>query len=86
MESIQDVLTELFGIAISAAYPNIPDPPVVIALSAGNPKFGDYQCNSAMQLANTLKQGGKEDVCLTFCSCFELELCIFKGMPPFFFY
>lgn len=73
MESIQDLLADLFRSAISAAYPNIPDPPVVIALSAGNPKFGDYQCNSAMQLANTLKQGGKEDFYLIFYRCFKLE-------------
>lgn len=59
MESIQDLLTDIFGSAISAAYPDIPDPPVVIALSGNNVKFGDYQCNSALQLANMFKQQGE---------------------------
>lgn len=60
MENIQDVLYTVFSQAISAAYPDVTDAPVVITLSGNNPKFGDYQCNSAMPIANILKQLGKE--------------------------
>lgn len=59
MQSITDILTELFSMAITSACPDITDPPVVIALSA-NPKFKDYQCNSALPLANIYKQLGKK--------------------------
>lgn len=54
-------LHRLFAAAISTAFPNIPDPPVVMTLS-NNPKFGDYQCNSAMPIAQLLKaQGAKSN-------------------------
>ncbi|KAK5643828.1 hypothetical protein RI129_007673 [Pyrocoelia pectoralis] len=56
MDNIQQLLSELFEEAIKSAFPNIPDAPVVIALSGNNVKFGDYQCNSAMPIANILKQ------------------------------
>ncbi|KAJ8964239.1 hypothetical protein NQ314_005038 [Rhamnusium bicolor] len=59
MQSITDIITDTFSSAIAAAFPDITDPPVVIALSGSNPKFGDYQCNSAMPLANIYKQLGK---------------------------
>ncbi|CAH2009170.1 unnamed protein product [Acanthoscelides obtectus] len=60
MESITDILHQLFHTAICAAFPDITDPPVVIAVAASNPKFGDYQCNSAMPIANIYKQSGKK--------------------------
>nr|XP_023020401.1 arginine--tRNA ligase, cytoplasmic [Leptinotarsa decemlineata] len=60
MQSINEILTNLFSVAITNAFPDIVDPPIVIALSGSNPKFGDYQCNSAMQLANIYKQMGKK--------------------------
>lgn len=60
MESIQETLNSLFNQAILAAFPDITDAPVVISVSGNNPKFGDYQCNSAMPIANIYKQLGKK--------------------------
>lgn len=60
MESIYETLYTLFSVAIANAFPDIPDPPIVIAPSGANPKFGDYQCNSAMPIANLYKQMGKK--------------------------
>ncbi|XP_033317975.1 arginine--tRNA ligase, cytoplasmic [Bombus bifarius] len=51
--SIYDTLSNLFKEAISVAYPDVCDPPVIIT-SSNNPKFGDYQCNSAMPLSKQL--------------------------------
>ncbi|XP_073961285.1 arginine--tRNA ligase-like protein [Choristoneura fumiferana] len=48
-------LKNLFEIAITSAYPDLKDPPVTISLSGNNPKFGDYQCNSAMPISQLLK-------------------------------
>ncbi|KAF7282436.1 hypothetical protein GWI33_002666 [Rhynchophorus ferrugineus] len=62
LESIMNVLINLFTSAIKSACPEINDPPVVVALSGNNPKFGDYQCNSAMALANLYKQQGQKVV------------------------
>lgn len=55
--SIYDTLFDLFEKAISAVYPNISNPPVIIT-SSNNPKFGDYQCNSAMPLSKQLSSIG----------------------------
>ncbi|CAL7949117.1 unnamed protein product [Xylocopa violacea] len=55
--SIYDTLYDLFEKAISAAYPDICDPPVVVT-SSSYPKFGDYQCNSAMPLCKLLTNNG----------------------------
>lgn len=49
MQSMQEALTALFATAIEAAYPDLPDAPVIINPST-NAKFGDYQCNSAMSI------------------------------------
>lgn len=57
--SIQDNLYEIFQQAITEAIIDITDPPIVITL-ANNVKFGDYQCNSAMPIANIYKQLGKK--------------------------
>ncbi|CAG9860921.1 unnamed protein product [Phyllotreta striolata] len=59
MQSINNILTDLFTIAISKACPDIEDPPIVLALST-NPKFKDYQCNSALPIANIYKQQSKK--------------------------
>lgn len=59
MENIQEILKNLFAQAISSTFPDLTDPPVVISLSGNNPKFGDYQCNSAMPVSNIYKQQGK---------------------------
>ncbi|XP_048524784.1 arginine--tRNA ligase, cytoplasmic isoform X2 [Dendroctonus ponderosae] len=61
LESILQILQNIFSNAIEAACPDIRNiPPVDIALSGANPKFGDYQCNSAMSLANLYKQLGQK--------------------------
>ncbi|CAK1555598.1 unnamed protein product [Leptosia nina] len=52
---VMDELKNIFAIAIELAYPDLDDPPVVITLSGNNPKFGDYQCNSAMPISQLLK-------------------------------
>ncbi|XP_063386598.1 arginine--tRNA ligase, cytoplasmic [Cydia fagiglandana] len=52
---ILDELKNVFEIAITSAYPDLEDAPVVITLSGNNPKFGDYQCNSAMPISQLLK-------------------------------
>ncbi|XP_022907770.1 probable arginine--tRNA ligase, cytoplasmic [Onthophagus taurus] len=57
MESLQDNLNDIFSTAITSAFPDLVDPPIVIALAN---KFGDYQCNSAMPIANLYKQMGKK--------------------------
>ncbi|RVE47327.1 hypothetical protein evm_008008 [Chilo suppressalis] len=52
---ILDELKNVFELAISSAYSSLEDPPIVITLSSNNPKFGDYQCNSAMPISQLLK-------------------------------
>lgn len=57
MISINDHLIDLFSAAIRRAYPDVADVPTVIAPgTSANPKFGDYQCNSAMAISQTLKK------------------------------
>ncbi|XP_046431493.1 arginine--tRNA ligase, cytoplasmic isoform X1 [Neodiprion fabricii] len=58
MLSIIETLYNLFEKAIGDAYPDLVDPPVIIALGGNDPKFGDYQCNSALPLAKLLKAQG----------------------------
>ncbi|KAF5269785.1 hypothetical protein FQA39_LY08566 [Lamprigera yunnana] len=58
MESVQEIISGIFTEAITGAFPDLPDPPIIIALSSNNPKFGDYQCNSALAIANLYKQSG----------------------------
>lgn len=53
MISIYETLYNLFEKAISEAYPDLTDPPIVIS-SSNNPKFGDYQCNSALPLCKLI--------------------------------
>ncbi|XP_068617631.1 arginine--tRNA ligase, cytoplasmic [Battus philenor] len=52
---ILDELKKVFEIAIRSAYPDLDDPPIVLTLSSNNPKFGDYQCNSALAITQLLK-------------------------------
>uniref|UniRef100_U5EN81 Probable arginine--tRNA ligase, cytoplasmic n=1 Tax=Corethrella appendiculata TaxID=1370023 RepID=U5EN81_9DIPT len=52
--SILDELREIFTDAIKSAYPEIPNPPILVAQSSS--KFCDYQCNSAMKIAQLLKE------------------------------
>ena len=46
-------MTAAFRTALQAAFPAVDVEPVVTATN--NPKFGDYQCNNAMQLFGRLK-------------------------------
>lgn len=50
MININSCLQEIFGAAIHAAYPDLENPPLVVTPSQ-QPKFGDYQCNSAMGIS-----------------------------------
>lgn len=52
---IVEELKNVFNVGISSAYPDLEDPPIVITLSSNNPKFGDYQCNSAMPISQLMK-------------------------------
>lgn len=56
-EPLQMQLQCVFSTAIRNAFPDLSDPPVVVAPSSV-PKFGDYQCNSAMPIAQLLKSKG----------------------------
>ncbi len=40
----------LFRVAIGVAFPRLSEPPIAVA-EASKPQFGDYQCNSAMAIA-----------------------------------
>ncbi|XP_055596538.1 probable arginine--tRNA ligase, cytoplasmic [Uranotaenia lowii] len=53
--SVLDLLSELFTHAIAKAFPQVcNDVPTVITVSS-SAKFGDYQCNNAMQIVQKLK-------------------------------
>uniref|UniRef100_A0AAG5D2L1 Probable arginine--tRNA ligase, cytoplasmic n=1 Tax=Anopheles atroparvus TaxID=41427 RepID=A0AAG5D2L1_ANOAO len=54
MNSIIGQLQEIFTKAITKAYPGLTVPAVITISSAS--KFGDYQCNSAMQIVQQLQQ------------------------------
>lgn len=53
--SITDHLVSVFTAAISLAFPSIPNLPTAIIAPSSNPKFGDYQCNSAMALVKIFR-------------------------------
>ncbi|KFO34157.1 arginine--tRNA ligase, cytoplasmic [Fukomys damarensis] len=54
MININRRLQEIFGCAIKAAFPDLESPPLIVTPSQ-QPKFGDYQCNSAMGISQMLK-------------------------------
>ncbi|XP_007520916.1 arginine--tRNA ligase, cytoplasmic [Erinaceus europaeus] len=54
MLNINRRLQEVFGCAIRSAYPELENPPLLVTPSQ-QPKFGDYQCNSAMGISQMLK-------------------------------
>lgn len=59
MISILDHLTDVFGAAITSSFPTLQNVPTVItAVTSPNPKFGDYQCNSAMNISKMLSTQG----------------------------
>lgn len=53
MININSRLQEVFGCAIKAAYPDLENPPLIVTPSQ-QPKFGDYQCNSAMGISQVI--------------------------------
>jgi len=55
MQSIQEELVRIFAEAIQTAFPDVPYDAVPVVPSS---KFGDYQCNAAMQLSQLLKAQG----------------------------
>lgn len=54
--SVTDTLESLFDRAIQAVYSDLPDAVVIIT----NSKVADYQCNSAMSIAQALKTKGQK--------------------------
>lgn len=50
MTNINHQLQDIFGDAIDVAYPDLENPPLVVTPSQ-QAKFGDYQCNSPMAMA-----------------------------------
>ena len=59
--SLQRMLEDVFRLAITAAFPQLDNPPVLVTPSA---KMADYQCNSAMSLAQVLQQENIENLFL----------------------
>ncbi|KAJ8385417.1 hypothetical protein AAFF_G00189430 [Aldrovandia affinis] len=57
MININQCLQEVFGNAIQAAYPDLEDSPHTVTPNQ-QAKFGDYQCNSAMAMAQMMKAKG----------------------------
>lgn len=57
MLNINQRLQRVFAGAIAASYPELADPPLAVTPSQ-QAKFGDYQCNSAMAMAQMLKAKG----------------------------
>ncbi|XP_053297160.1 arginine--tRNA ligase, cytoplasmic [Pleuronectes platessa] len=57
MMNVNLLLQDVFGDAIRASCPELDDPPLVVTPNQ-QAKFGDYQCNSAMAMAQMLKAKG----------------------------
>ncbi|XP_024921228.1 arginine--tRNA ligase, cytoplasmic isoform X2 [Cynoglossus semilaevis] len=57
MVNINQQLQHIFGQAIRASCPELQDPPLAVTPNQ-QAKFGDYQCNSAMAMAQMLKVKG----------------------------
>ncbi|XP_069001381.1 arginine--tRNA ligase, cytoplasmic-like, partial [Embiotoca jacksoni] len=57
MTNINQQLQEIFGEAIRASCPELDNPPQAVTPNQ-QAKFGDYQCNSAMGMAQMLKAKG----------------------------
>lgn len=55
MVNINQRLQEIFGLAIRTSFPELENPPLALAPNQ-QPKFGDYQCNSAMAMAQVRVQ------------------------------
>ncbi|KAK9955788.1 hypothetical protein ABG768_015639 [Culter alburnus] len=59
MLNINQRLQQIFGEAISTAYPDLENPPHAVTPNQ-QAKFGDYQCNSAMAMSQMMKAKGQK--------------------------
>ncbi|KAF4098333.1 arginine--tRNA ligase, cytoplasmic [Onychostoma macrolepis] len=59
MLNVNQRLQQIFGEAISTTYPGLENPPLTVTPNQ-QAKFGDYQCNSAMAMAQMLKAKGQK--------------------------
>ncbi|XP_051955371.1 arginine--tRNA ligase, cytoplasmic [Xyrauchen texanus] len=57
MMNINQGLQQIFGEAISTAYPDLENSPLAVTPNQ-QAKFGDYQCNSAMAMSQMMKAKG----------------------------
>ncbi|XP_071442196.1 arginine--tRNA ligase, cytoplasmic [Hetaerina americana] len=57
MQSIQEVLIDVFTSAVKASFPDVTGVPILVVPST-NIKFGDYQFNSAMLISQALQVKG----------------------------
>ena len=58
MANVSQQLEGVFAVAILTAFPELTDPAVAVEASK-NDRFGDYQCNSAMVIAQVGFVGGQ---------------------------
>ena len=66
MQGIREELVRIFANAIETAFPDVPCDAVPVVPSS---KFGDYQCNAAMQLSQLLKAQGTTLHCINQKEC-----------------
>uniref|UniRef100_UPI00398EADD2 arginine--tRNA ligase, cytoplasmic isoform X2 n=1 Tax=Pristiophorus japonicus TaxID=55135 RepID=UPI00398EADD2 len=59
MININQHLQNIFSVAIKVTYPHFENLPLAVTPSQ-HPKFGDYQCNSAMAISQLLKAKGEK--------------------------
>ncbi|XP_067852207.1 arginine--tRNA ligase, cytoplasmic isoform X3 [Heptranchias perlo] len=59
MININQLLQNIFSVAIKVAYPHLENPPLAVT-PGQHSKFGDYQCNSAMAISQLLKAKGEK--------------------------
>ena len=53
--SVQGEVELLFQTALDQAFPGLKELPIVTPTKPKDAKFGDYQCNNAMKLFNSLR-------------------------------
>lgn len=51
MLSVNSIIEQVFALAIHSAFPQLGSDAPVMVVPSSNPKFGDYQCNSAMAIS-----------------------------------
>ena len=55
--SPREILRLAFVEAVKSVYPKVPES--LVTLNPAKAKFGDYQCNAALQICNQLKTAGR---------------------------